>query len=103
MADTVTIVKTEHGKIIGGYTKYPWTYNGGSTDNEKKETFLFSLSLKEKMLPLAGNNLIYSHINYGPIFGNTQARSLFGSSQLQSDLCLSDRCNIESNSNFNFP
>ena len=94
MADTVTIVKTEHGKIIGGYTKYPWSNNGGSTDNEQKETFLFSLSLKEKMSPLTGKNLIYRHRYYGPIFGNNQTGP---------DLFLCDRCNIERDSASNFP
>lgn len=85
VADTVTIVQTEHGKIIGGYSKYSWSSYEGQVNNEQKETFLFSLSLKEKMSPVTGKNLIYRDRNRGPSFGDARVGS---------DLKLSDRCNI---------
>lgn len=94
VADTVTIVKTESGKIIGGYSKYPWSSYEGQVNNEQKETFLFSLSLKEKMSPVTENSLIYNKRQCGPIFGRYPNGT---------DLYLSDQCNIESKSDSFFP
>lgn len=49
--DTLTLVKTEFGKIIAGYTHYPWNTAKGYVNKEDKRAFLMSLDLKAKMLP----------------------------------------------------
>jgi hypothetical protein len=49
-ADTFVIVKTEFNKIIGGYTPIPWKSTANTLHSDiRKDSFLFSLSLKQKM------------------------------------------------------
>ena len=52
---------------------------------------MLSFDLKEKLLPINQNNLIYCHASYGPTFGNRQ------------DLVLYDACHNNRSSNANFP
>ena len=54
--DTLVIIRTEYGKTIGGFTRYPWTYdsdddNDGWTNNLEGRDFIFSLNMKEKFVP----------------------------------------------------
>ena len=71
--DTLTLVRTEFGKIIGGYTHYPWTSSNSWSEikNWEKQTFLISLDMKETFVPQDedGDNLMYCHKDYGPCFG----------------------------------
>jgi hypothetical protein len=44
------LAKTEFGKIIGGYTPIPWRSTANTLHSDVRcESFLFSLSLKQKM------------------------------------------------------
>ena len=88
--DTLTLVRTEFGKTIGGYTHYPWESSGGYVNDGDKKAFLFSLDRKEKYVPADGNNLIYRGSDRGPSFGGW-------------DLYLADSCNNNSSSFANFP
>ena len=52
--DTLVLIRTEYGKTIGGFTRYPWTSNDpdeGWTNNLKGRDFIFSLDMKEKFVP----------------------------------------------------
>ena len=51
---------------------------------------MLSFDLKEKLLPINQNDLIYCHVSYGPTFGNF-------------DLVLYDACHNNRNSYANFP
>ena len=65
------LIRTEFGKTIGGYTHYPWLSGSpGCFADADKRTFIFSLDMKEKFVPLNKNTLIYNSDNKGPAFGN---------------------------------
>ena len=56
--DTLTLVRTEFGRTIGGYSHYPWQSSGGYLSDGGMRAFLFSLDRKEKYVPVSGNSLI---------------------------------------------
>ena len=63
--DTLVLVRTEFGKVIGGYTHYPWTsvegdsdFNGEKVTDSERRAFLFSLDMKEKFVAQRDGNLI---------------------------------------------
>lgn len=99
--NTFTIIRTEFGKNIAGFTPVEWEaplVAKWKSDNPKK-SFLLSLDLKVKM-PLKDekkNKAIYCSIHSGPAFGEY---SLF---LFSLDISLSDRCNLNKNSFSNFP
>lgn len=70
-AKTLTIVKSEHGNIFGGFTTKAWT----SKDEWKSDpdAFIFSFINKEnnpfKVPVFYGIRAILSGSNYGPTFG----------------------------------
>ena len=72
--NTLTIVETEFGKVIGGFTTFKWVRNGQyqSAVNDEKNNFLFSLTNNDK-LTITKNPpySIVGYINdsYGPSFG----------------------------------
>lgn len=78
--NTLTLVKTESGKIIGGYSKLPLAVSGDSKivecvkDSEKK-AFLFSLTLEKKMSPLNDSSIV-RHPEWGPCFGGDRGCDL---------------------------
>ena len=52
--NTLVLVRTEHGKTIGGFTRYPWTsddWDYGWVENLEGRDFMFSLDMKEKFVP----------------------------------------------------
>lgn len=72
--NTLTLVRTEFNKVIGGFTSYPWQSEGGYVGDTSRKAFLLSLDLEEIMYPvqLPGeeNKLIYNNIHTGPRFGS---------------------------------
>ena len=93
--NTVTVVETEFGKIIGGYTPVKWEshQSGQYKEDASGESFLFSVSLNEKYPVIDKQKATYQHKDYGPIFGG-------GGNGC--DLYLSDKCNANNNV-ANFP
>ena len=83
-SDTLTLVTTEFGKTIAGFTHYAWNEvaNTNYVSSVEKRVFLIQLDLRQKMVPVSENKLIYCHIGYGPTFGGGH------------DLRLSDKCDI---------
>ena len=69
--NTLTLVRTQKDKVIGGFTPLPWRSTSGSeieADNSRK-SFMFSLSLAEKY-PLTNPNVAVAHNRTrGPMFG----------------------------------
>ena len=80
--NTLVLVRTNYEKTIGGFSKYKWDYSlvGDYVNSPDKSAFLFSLSLKDKMVPQSSQKLIRHRLNFGPCFG-------------ESDLGISDNCN----------
>ena len=70
----MTIVETEFGKVIGGFTTFKWVKNDQyvSAVNEEKNHFLFSLTNNDKFVIINNaHNCIksYSNSERGPGFG----------------------------------
>ena len=89
----MVIAKTEHGKVIGGYTPLHWVasatgeYRADKTDR----SFLFSLSLNEKYELVRPMNTIYCRSDFGPTFGGGY------------DLHISNSCQNNTYSHSDFP
>jgi hypothetical protein len=89
--DTLTLVRTEFGRTLAGYSHYTW--NAVSKDyvqDEGRRAFLLSFDQQEKYVPQGGWCLIYCHPSYGPAFGGF-------------DLGIAGGCNANSYSHAYFP
>jgi hypothetical protein len=97
--DTFTLIKTEFGNIIAGFTPYSWhsVSDYQYVNNPEGGTFLLLLfspnnkSKREKMVPTDTSQLIHNNSSYGPTFGGGY------------DINISDQCNINNSSYANFP
>jgi hypothetical protein len=101
--DTLTLVRTEFGRALAGYSHYTWNAvsSGSYVQDEGPQAFLLSFDQKEKYVPQRGGYLIYCSPSYGPTFGGpTFSGPIFGGGN---DLAIADRCNANSNSHANFP
>jgi hypothetical protein len=64
------MVKTEFNKIIGGFTTIPWKSTANTLHSDvRKESFLFSLSLKQKMNLIDEKSAVFNSVHFGPTFG----------------------------------
>ena len=65
---TLTIFKTEFGRLIGGYTPVSWASKYGR-DRENK-SFMMNISLKQRLEHKShGESAIYCNSQCGPSFG----------------------------------
>ena len=70
-ANTIVFVRTEFNKIIGGFTPIPWRSTNNTVHSDtKKQSFLFSISLKQKMQLVDEKAAIFNSSNFGPTFGS---------------------------------
>ena len=74
MRSTITVIKSEHGYIFGGYNRMEWTNRNNWGHDIGNDNFLFTLKnpYQTKLtfrLKTGGNYAIYDHVNYGPTFG----------------------------------
>ena len=88
---TVTVIRSNHGKIFGGYADMDWT-----SQNAYKNTtnnFLFSIDKKTKHGVKSGgqSNAMYCYSTYGPTFGGGH------------DLYICSNCNTANSNYSNFP
>jgi hypothetical protein len=92
LEDTLTIVRTEFGKIIAGYSHYKWNDRGrdGHVNDQERQAFLLSFDKGEKYVPQSDQDLICCSPSYGPVFG------------VGYDLLTGD-CNLRNNSYAGFP
>ena len=88
---TVMIIKSNYGKVFGGFTDISW--DSSNSWKTTKNAFLFSVDKKGKytIKPDCEGFAMRCHENYGPSFGNGH------------DLYISDKCNTNHSSYSNFP
>jgi hypothetical protein len=67
---TITILKTNHGKICGGFMDQPWKSTNQYINTSK--AFLFSITEKKKfdVNQTYVGNAGYDHVSYGPTWGS---------------------------------
>jgi hypothetical protein len=88
---TLTLVKNEFGRIIGGYNPLTWNYGHGFTTDHTNLSCLLLVDSRIKATLVKPKKAIQCFANYGPIFGGG------------SDLALADSCNENISSVTNFP
>ena len=89
-AGTITIIETEFGKVIGGYTPIAWSSAKKQWAADKSmKSFIFSLNMREKFTLNLAQFAIANNPDKGPIFGCC-------------DICVVDNSNKE-RSNAEFP
>jgi hypothetical protein len=86
--NTLTLISTEFGKKIGGFTSEQWDRNGNgkSISDYSSHTFVFSLTNKHKFILEQHEHAIQTGSEDGPRFGNG------------ADLVIKDKANENSNS-----
>ncbi len=68
LEDTLTIIKTEHDKWIGGFTPLPWKTKHGR--DKSNRTFMMAINVMEKLEPIRlGECAIHYDEELGPCFG----------------------------------
>lgn len=73
MKNTLAIVQSEHGYVMGGYTKIEWQNRNNYAHDP--DAFIFTLKSPAKTQMRfythnkGGTNAIYDHSSYGPTFG----------------------------------
>ena len=83
---TITIVKSEKGNIFGGYTPIMWDSSNCWGIDNKKESFLFSITRSSKHKLIKPKYAIDNCAVFGPTFGNG------------ADLYISDECHLNESS-----
>jgi hypothetical protein len=79
---TLTIIETEYGKVIGGYTPLPWNSSKKHWAADKTmNSFIFSLDLRERYGLNLAQFAIACNPEKGPIFGCC-------------DICIVDKGNV---------
>ena len=68
---TVTVIKSQHDKIFGGFTSESWGFAGSGDPQNKHDAtaFIYSLTRKEKYAQQLNSNSIGDYSDRGPIFG----------------------------------
>ncbi len=90
--NTLTIAKTNHGKLFGGFTPLVWETPSepiSYSNDPNEKTFIFSCDFNEKYSLKTNQYAICNTQNQGPIFGE------------KSDFEIVDKCNLSSNNNCN--
>ncbi|TNV80094.1 hypothetical protein FGO68_gene3706 [Halteria grandinella] len=81
--NTLTIVKSTDGKIVGGFTTQTWNHSGYKQDGS---AWLFNMQANNIFKVKPSANAIFAYSSYGPTFGNGH------------DLIIHDNCNSNSSS-----
>lgn len=68
---TVTVIKSEHDKVFGGFTSESWGFAGTGNYQYKHDptAFIYSLTNKGKYAQQLNQNSILDYHNCGPVFG----------------------------------
>jgi hypothetical protein len=80
---TISMIATNYGKTIGGYSDQTWNATGGYKTSSN--SFLFSITDKEvyPLVNVPNHNAIYARSDYGPTFGDNH------------EFYISNNCNID--------
>ena len=89
--NTLTLIKSDSGNVFGGFTFLTWKSDNNYANDDKKESFLFSLTHKTQH-KLFQNPIyaIYNNPSYGPTFGGGH------------DIYISNDCHLNLSSYTNF-
>ena len=76
ISGTLVLVKTNYGKILGGFTKMLWKPPNNDSQyyykaDKKENTFIFSLDSLERLNYINHNKALYCSKMCGPSFGDT--------------------------------
>ena len=91
---TFTLIKTEFGNVIAGYTPLAWNSSSYYSHDVEGLSFLLSLDMMKKMEIVDRKKAILCSTGDGPIFGQGY------------DICIRDQCNLQNEANpcyANFP
>jgi hypothetical protein len=69
---TLTVIKSQHDKVFGGFTSESWGFAGTSSKSQGKQdstAFIYSLTRMEKYAKQLNNNSIRDRYDRGPMFG----------------------------------
>ena len=82
---TLTVVKSEHDKVFGGYTSESWGFAGSGIPQYKHDptAFIYSLTNKTKCSTQKNTNSIWDWSGCGPCFGRGGG----------ADIYICDNCN----------
>ena len=85
---TVTIIKSQHDKIFGGFTSESWGFAppGKGVSKHDATAFIYSLTRKEKYAQQLNRDSIREWTNRGPIFG-------YDPDSNDWDILICDNCN----------
>ena len=83
---TLILVKSNFGKIFGGYTKCKWNSNENWVHDDSRTSFIFSVHNSSKHMIKHPKYAIYCGKAHGPIFGKGY------------DIYISNNCNVNNNS-----
>ena len=83
---TIVLIKSNYGKIFGGYTKSKWSSNDNWVNDDSRSSFIFSVQHSTKHKLKHSKNAIFSGKSHGPIFGKGY------------DIYISNNCNLNTNS-----
>ena len=91
IANTLTVVRTEFGKTVAGFTSYAWNSPNKNfwVRDDKKNAFLLQLDLCQKFNCLSTTRIICHNKGSGPHFGN--------------DLIIREDCHTNNSSYTDFP
>jgi hypothetical protein len=64
---TLTVIKSQHDKVFGGFTSVPWTSAGAC--KQDSTAFIYSLTRMEKYAKQLNSDSIVDSGSYGPSFG----------------------------------
>ena len=86
---TVTVIKSQHDQIFGGFTSESWGFAGTGDPKDKKDptAFIYSLTKKGKYAQQKNDNSILDNPNWGPMFGYDRWY----------DIIIYDNCNMSDN------
>lgn len=92
IADTFTVIRTNFGKTIAGYTPIKWASPADSTwfPDPSNRSFLLSVDLREKMTLVDPLKAIQCSTSWGPCFGGG------------CDIAIADKCDVKNSSSL-FP
>ncbi len=87
-APTLTIIRSNHGKIFGGFSDQPWTGQDGGKSSNKAWIFSIDEGAKFPVRQKFQSCAIFTKQDYGPTFGD--AFDIYLPFDFKSESCYSD-------------
>ena len=86
---TLTVIKSQHDKVFGGFTSESWGFAGTGDPQSKKDhtAFIYSLTRNGKYAQQRNDNSIRDYSGFGPMFGCAPSNG-------RCDIFINDDCNM---------